>query len=112
MESRPERRAFDDAMKAKLIFIAIAAVVTILLIFSFVGGNKARAQRDAALKEVEALKADTIKLSQYLESRTQEMERYKKAYEDCRTKLRYSTPAKKKPAKKAGSRSTKKTTRK
>lgn len=85
----------DDAQKAKLIFISLAAVVTILLIFSFVWGNQARAQRDAALKEVEALKVDNTKLSQWLEERTQESEKYRKAYEECRTKLKYTPPAKK-----------------
>jgi len=39
MESRPERGTIDEAQKAKLIFISLAAVVTILLIISFVYGN-------------------------------------------------------------------------
>ena len=99
MESRPERGTIDDAQKAKLIFISLAAVVTILLIISFVYGNKARTQRDAALKEVEALRQDNVKLSQWLEERTQETEKYKKAYEECKAKPKAKPAVKKAPAK-------------
>ena len=97
MESRPER-GIDDAQKSKLIFISLAAVVTILLIISFVYGNKARTQRDAAQKEVEALKLDNTKLSQWLEERTQEVEKYKKTLEECKAKPKAE---KKKPAAKS-----------
>jgi len=109
MESRPERGSIDEAQKSKLIFISLAAVVTILLIISFVYGNKARTQRDAALKEVEALKLDNTKLSQWLEERTQDSEKYKKAWEECKTK-----PKTKPAAKKSSSKTTtkKKTTKK
>ena len=54
MEGRPDRSTMDEAQKTKLIFIAIAAVVTILLIISFVSGNNARKERDALKKEVQA----------------------------------------------------------
>ncbi len=102
MESRPDRSSMDQAQKAKLIFISLAAVVTILLIISFVYGNKARQARDAAQKEVEALKQDNAKLSQWLEERTQEVEKYKKALEECKAKPKPKPAAKssKKPAKK------------
>lgn len=102
MEGRPER-GIDEAQKSKLIFISLAAVVTILLIISFVYGNKARTQRDAAIKEVEALKLDNTKLSQWLEERTQEVEKYKRAYEECKAKPKAKTKAveKKKPAAKS-----------
>jgi len=100
MESRPERGTTDDAQKAKLIFISLAAVVTILLIFSYVSGNKARTQRDAAIKEVELLKQDNAKLSQWLEERTQESEKYKRALEECKAKPK-AKPAAKKPAAKS-----------
>ena len=109
---RPERGTIDDAQKAKLIFGSIAAVVLILLIFSFMQGNKAKTQRDAAQREVAALKAENVKLSQYLEDRTREMEQYKRSYEDCKTKLRYAAPAKKTAAKKTTKSTKKKTTRK
>lgn len=110
MEGRPDRSSMDETQKAKLIFISLAAVVTILLIISFVYGNKARTQRDEALKEVEALKLDNTKLSQWLEERTQESEKYKKAYEACKAKPKAKAkPAAKKPATK---KPTKKTTKK
>jgi hypothetical protein len=98
MEGRPDRSSMDEAQKAKLIFISLAAVVTILLIISFVYGNKARTQRDAALKEVEALKLDNTKLSQWLEERTQEAEKCKKALEECKAKPKPKPAAAKKPA--------------
>ena len=110
MESRPERGTIDDAQKAKLIFISLAAVVTILLIFSYVSGNKARTQRDAALKEVEALKLDNTKLSQWLEERTQEGEKYKRAWESCKSKPK-AKPAAKKPAAKKTTKKKKTTTK-
>ena len=112
MESRPERGSIDEAQKSKLIFISLAAVVTILLIISFVYGNKARTQRDTALKEVEALKLDNTKLSQWLEERTQESERYKKALEECKAKPKAKPAEKKKPAAKSTAKSTKKKTTK
>ena len=99
MEGRPERSSMDEAQKSKLIFISLAAVVTILLIISFVYGNKARTQRDAALKEVEALKLDNTKLSQWLEERTQDSEKYKKAWEECKTKPKTKPAAKKSSSK-------------
>ncbi len=107
MESRPERGSMDEAQKAKLIFISLAAVVTILLIISFVYGNKARTQRDAALKEVEALKQDNAKLSQWLDERNAEIEKYKKSLEECNAKKAKPKAAAKKPAAKS-----KKTTKK
>jgi len=109
MESRPDRSSMDQAQKAKLIFISLAAVVTILLIISFVYGNKARQARDTALREVEALKQDNAKLSQWLEDRTQEVEKYKKALEECKAKPKPKAAAKK-PAAKSSKKSTKKKT--
>jgi cell division protein FtsB len=90
----------DEAQKAKLIFISVAAVVTILLIISFVYGNKARNERDAARTEVEALKQDNAKLSQWLEERTQENDKLKKAFEECRAKPKPKAPVKKAAPKK------------
>ena len=110
MEGRPDRSSMDEAQKAKLIFISLAAVVTILLIISFVYGNKARTQRDAALKEVEALKLDNTRLSQWLEERTQETEKYKKAFEECKAKPKTKPAVKKPVAKSTAKKTTKKKT--
>ncbi len=101
----------DEAQKAKLIFISLAAVVTILLIISFVYGNKARQARDAALRDVEALKQDNVRLSQWLEERTQEVEKYKKSLEECKAKPKAKPKAAaKKPAKSSKKAAKKKTT--
>ena len=108
MESRPDRNAMDDAQKSKLIFIALAVVVLILLLISFVSGNKARTQRDEALKQLESLKLDNANLSQYLLQKTDEVDRYKKALEECKAKPKQKASDKKKAAPK----STKKTTTK
>ncbi|MDH4161242.1 MAG: hypothetical protein OEW15_00960 [Nitrospirota bacterium] len=94
---RPERSSMDDAQKAKLIFISLAAVVTILLIISFFVGNKARNERDAARKEIEVLKQDNAKLSQMLEMQNQDLDKTKRALEECKTKPK----AKAKPAAKS-----------
>ena len=110
MEGRQERSSMDEAQKSKLIFISLAAVVTILLIISFVYGNKARTERDAAKKEVEALKLDNTKLSQWLEERTQEVEKYKKALEECKAKPKTKPAEKKKPAAKSTKKRTTKST--
>ena len=109
MESRPERSGLEDAQKTKLMFISLAAVVTILLIVSFVYGNRARNERDAARREIEAVKLDNAKLSQWLEERTQEAEKFKKAYEECRARPK---PAAKAPAKKTTKSTSKKKTKK
>lgn len=98
MESRPDRSTMDESQKSKLIFISLAVVVLILLIISFVSGNKARTQRDAAIKEVETLKLDNTRLSQWLEERTQDSEKYKKALEECKAKPKAKAVEKKKPA--------------
>lgn len=108
---RPERSTMDEAQKAKLIFIALGVVVTILLIISFVVGNKARTQRDAAVKEAEMLKQDNAKLAQYLDERNQELEKTKKALEECKTKPKAKAkPAKSKAKGKTPAKSTKKKT--
>jgi len=101
----------DDGQKTKLIFISLAAVVTILLIVSFVYGNRARNERDTAMKELDLLKQDNVKLSRWLEEKTQESEQCKKALETCMAKPKPKpAPAKKAPAKKTTT--TKKSTKK
>lgn len=103
---RPERGSMDEAQKAKLIFISLAAVVTILLIISFFVGNKARNERDAAKKEVEVLKQDNARLSQMLDMQNQELDKTKKALEECKTKPK--AKAKPKAKSKTPAKSTKK----
>ena len=105
---RPERTEKDDAQKAKLVFLSLAALVTILLIWSLYAANKARTERDAARQETEMLKQDNIKLEQLLKDQNQELDAVKKKLQQCETKPK----AKAKPAKKkAPAKSTKKATK-
>ena len=109
---RPERSTMDDGQKAKLIFIAMGVAVMILLIFSYVSGNKARNQRDAALKEVEFLKQDNAKVSQLLESQNQELDKTKKALDECKAKPKAKAKATAKSKSKTKTKSAKKKTTK
>ncbi len=105
---RPERTEKDDAQKAKLVFLSLAALVTILLIWSLYAANKARTERDSARQEAEMLKQDNMKLEQLLKDQNQELDTVKKKLQQCETKPK----AKAKPAKKkAPAKSTKKTTK-
>jgi uncharacterized protein YlxW (UPF0749 family) len=99
----------EAAQKAKVIFLALAAAVVVLLIFSFVYASKAKSELKAAKQELEMLKTDNTKLSQWLEERTQEVEKLKNSLEQYKTKAKIKastkgkTPskstAKKKPSK-------------
>lgn len=86
----------DAAQKAKAIFLSLAAAVVILLIFSFFYANKARSELKAAKQELELLKQDNAKLSQWLEERTQEVEKLKKGLEHGKAKPKAKTAAKSK----------------
>jgi cell division protein FtsB len=98
---RMDRGGDDDAaQKAKLIFLSLAALVVVLLLTSFIYAGKARSARNAALQELEACKQDNGKLTQWLEERTQEVEKLKKQGQK-KPPAKAKTPAKKKtPSKK------------
>jgi len=104
---KPERTEGDEAQKVKLIFMSIAAIVMVLLIWSLYSANKARSERDAAKLEVETLKQDTARLEQLLKDQNQEIDTLKKNLQQCEAKAK----AKPKPAakKKTPSKTTKKT---
>jgi regulatory protein YycI of two-component signal transduction system YycFG len=95
---RPERNEKDDTQKAKLIFLSIAAVVTILLIWSFYTANKAKAEKDKAVQEVEMLKQDNIKLEQMLKDQSQINDDLKKKVQICESRPKAKPAAKKAPA--------------
>jgi len=103
---RPDRNEKEDTQKAKLIFLSIAAVVTILLIWSFYTANKAKVERDKAIQEVEMLKQDNTKLEQMLKDQNQINDELKKKVQICESK-----PKAKPAAKKAAAKTTKKTTK-
>jgi len=102
---RPDRNEKDDAQKAKLIFFSIAAVVTILLIWSFYTANNAKQERNKATQEVELLRQDNAKLEQMLKDQSLINDELKKKAQLCESKVK-AKPAAKKPA------TSKKTTKK
>ncbi len=109
---RQDRNEKDDAQKAKLIFLSLAALVTILLIWSLYAANKARTERDTAKQEVEMLKQDNAKLEQLLKDQNQEVDALKKKLEQCEAKAKAKPAAKKKASAKSTKKSSKSTKRK
>ena len=105
---RTDRNEKDDAQRAKLIFISLAAVVTILLIVTFAYANKARTERDAARQELEAVKQDNAKLEQMLKDQGQEIDALKKQVQQLEAKAK-ARPAVKKKAKSTTKKSSKST---
>jgi len=98
---RPDRTEKDTAQKAKLIFFSLAALVTILLIWSFYTANSARQERDKARQETEQIRQESAKLDQMLKEQNQINDDLKKKLQACETK-----PIPKPVAKKATSKST------
>lgn len=94
---RTERNEKDDAQKAKLIFISLAALVLILLVWSVAAGSKARSDRNAARQELEAVRADNVKLEQMVKDLNQENEGLKKKVAQLETRPK-AKPAPKKKA--------------
>ena len=84
----------DAAQKAKVIFLALAAAVVVLLVFSFVYASKTKSELKTVKQELELLKTDNAKLSQWLEERTQEVEKLKFALEQCKTKSKIKAATK------------------
>ena len=100
---RPDRTEKDDAQKAKLIFFSLAALVTILLIWSFYTANSARQERDKAKQETEQVRQESDRLEQMLKEQNQINDDLKKKLQVCETK-----PVPKPAAKKTTSKSAKK----
>lgn len=97
---RPERTDRDDSQKLKLIFMTLAALVMILLIWSLVAANKARTERDVARQEAETLKQDNARLELYLKDQNQKIDELGRKVQQCEAaKAAKPKPAaKKKPA--------------
>ena len=94
MDSMDRGENGDAAQKAKVIFLALAAAVVILLVFSFVYAGRAKSELKTVKHELELLKTDNAKLSQWLEERTQEVERLKFALEQSKTKAKIKAATK------------------
>jgi Tfp pilus assembly protein PilO len=100
---RPDRNENDNAQKAKLIFFSLAALVTVLLIWSFYTANSAKQERDKARQETEQLKQDNSRLEQMLKDQNQANDECKKKLQACESK-----PAPRPVAKKAAPKTAKK----
>ncbi len=96
---RMERSEKDDSQKAKLIFLALAALVVVLLIVSFGYANKAKNELNAKNTELEAVKQDNMKLELMLKDATAEIDGLKKHVKYLEDKLKAKpAPKKKAPA--------------
>jgi uncharacterized membrane protein affecting hemolysin expression len=95
---RQDRNEKDDAQKAKLIFFSLAALVTILLIWSFYTANNARRERDQARQDIELVKQENAKLEQMLKDQNQINDELKNKLQLCEDKLKAKPAAVKKPA--------------
>jgi len=95
---RPERNEKDDSQKAKLIFLALAALVVVLLIVSFGYANKARNELNAKNVEFEALKQDNTKLELMLKDANAEIDTLKKQVKYLEDKAKAKPAPKKKAA--------------
>jgi septal ring factor EnvC (AmiA/AmiB activator) len=107
---RPDRTEKDDAQKAKLIFFSLAALVTILLIWSFYTANNARQERDKAIQETEQIRQEIPKLEQMLKEQNQINDDLKKKLQICETKPVPKPAAKKTTSKSAAKKSKSKKT--
>jgi regulatory protein YycI of two-component signal transduction system YycFG len=108
---RTDRNEKDDAQRIKLIFISLAALVTILLIVTFVYANKARTERNIARQELEAVKLDNAKLEQLLKDQSQELDALKKKVQQLEAKAKAKPAAKKKTPSKSTSKKSSKSTK-
>jgi len=93
---RPDRVDKDDTQKVKLIFLSLAALMTILLIWSLYSANKARMERDTAKQDMEMSKQDNAKLEQMVKDQNQEIDALKKQVQQCEAKAKAKPAAKKK----------------
>jgi hypothetical protein len=116
----PDKDGKNDTQKAKLIFLSLAGLVTILLVWSLYAANRAKTERDAVRAEFELLKQDNAKLEQILKDQNQEINALKTKVQQAEARARPAarekpaTKAKAKPAakkKKAATSSAKKSAR-
>jgi cell division protein FtsB len=104
---RIDRNERTDTQKARIIFLSLAAIVAIVLIWSLVSMSKARSERDVARQEVETLKIDNAKLEQMIKDLNQENDGLKKKIQQLQAKPKAKPAVKKKTSKST----TKKTTK-
>jgi uncharacterized membrane protein affecting hemolysin expression len=105
---KPDRGEKDDAQKAKLIFFSLAALVTILLLWSFYTANNARRERDQAKQEIDLVRQDNAKLEQMLKDQNQVTDDLKNKLQLCESKLKAKPVVKKKAVSKKAAKKTSK----
>jgi len=103
---RTDRNEKNDTQKTKLIFLSLAVLVAVLLVWSFAAASKARSERNAAKQELEMVRQDNAKLEQMVKDLNQENEALKKKVQQFEAKAKAKPAAKKKASK------TKKTSKK
>jgi len=96
---RPDKVEKDDTQKLKLVFLSLAVLVTILLVWSLYAANKARMERDSAKQDLELVKQDNAKLEQMVKDSSQEIDALKKQVQQCEAKAKAAVK-KKAPVKK------------
>ncbi len=103
-----ERLDKDEALKAKIVFVSLAALVAILLIWSVATAARAKSERNAARQELEAVRQDNAKLEQMVSDLNSENHALKKKVRqfEAKAKARPKTAAAKKKS------TSRKTTRK
>jgi hypothetical protein len=108
-----DREEKDAAQKAKFIFLSVAALVVVLLLVSFVIANRARSERDALKVELEACRQDNVKLTQFLDDQTNDLDKLKKQIEtlQAKAKTKAKPAAKSKTSAKSTTTTKKKTTK-
>ena len=105
---RTERNEKDDSQKAKLIFLALAALVVVLLIVSFGYAHKARNELNAKNQELELAKQDNAKLELLLQDKNTEIDSLKKEVQTLQAKIK-AAPKKKAPVAKTKAKANAKT---
>jgi len=85
---RPDKVEKDDTQKLKLIFLSLAVLVTILLVWSLYAANKARMERDSAKQDLELVKQDNAKLEQMVKDSSQEIDALKKQVQQYEAKAK------------------------
>jgi uncharacterized protein YlxW (UPF0749 family) len=105
---RTDRNGKDDAQKAKLIFLSLAVLVAVLLIWSFAAASKARSERNTAQQELEMVRQDNAKLEQMLKDTTQENDTLKKKVQQLEARTKSKPAAKKGKTPKSSAKKSKK----
>lgn len=95
-------RSADPVLRAKLMFLGVAAAVLVLLAGSFLYAAKARSERNALSDEMKTLRNDNARLAQQLDERIRQVASLKKQIEKLqgRSKPKQASTSRKQAPKK------------